>query len=575
MARLSSPIEEIKDRYAAVVIGSGYGGSIAASRLSRASQKVCVLERGREYQPGEYPDTETEALSHVQSDLASGHVGSRTALYDLRINEEMNVFMGCGLGGTSLVNANVALRPDPRVFEDERWPKALRDDRATLLEDGYHRAEEMLTPLPYPQDFPPLRKQEALEKSAAFLQANFYRPPIAVTFRDGVNQVGVDQKACKLCGDCVTGCNYAAKNTLIMNYLPDARNHGAEIYTQVWVHHIERDGDGFLVHYQLLGSGSESFDAPTMFVRADIVILAAGTLGSTEILLRSRAQGISLSERLGQNFTANGDVLGFGYNNDEAICGIGFGNRPPGTLDPVGPTITGIIDMRTASNLSDGLVIEEGAIPGAFGSFIPAGLSAAAKLLGKDTDTGVGDLVKKKARELESLLHGPYAGAVRNTQTYLLMCHDNGDGNMYLEDDRLRIKWPGVGEQPIFERANERLLEATRPLGGTYVINPTWSMLTKHNLTTVHPLGGCTMSDDAEHGVVNHKGLVFSGKNGQDVYKGLYVSDGSIIPRPLGVNPFLTISALAERNSALLAQDRGWKIDYTLPSAPGAEPQKP
>ena len=173
------------------------------------------------------------------------------------------------------------------------------------------------------------------------------------------------------------------------------------------------------------------------------------------------------------------------------------------------------------------------------------------------------------------LLHGPYAGAVRNTQTYLLMCHDKGDGKMYLEDDRLRISWPGVGEQPIFERANERLLEATRPLGGTYVINPTWSTLTKHNLITVHPLGGCTMSDDAEHGVVNHKGQVFSGKNGQDVHKGLYVSDGSIIPRPLGVNPFLTISALAERNSALLAQDRGWKIDYTLPSAPGAEPQKP
>lgn len=574
MARLSSPIEEIKDRYTAVVIGSGYGGSIAASRLSRASQTVCVLERGREYQPGEYPDTETEALTHVQSDLASGHIGSRTALYDLRINEEMNVFMGCGLGGTSLVNANVALRPDSRVFEDERWPKALRDDRATLLEDGYHRAEEMLTSLPYPKDFPPLRKQEALEKSAAFLHANFYRPPITVTFRDGVNQVGVDQKACKVCGDCVTGCNYAAKNTLIMNYLPDARNHGAEIYTQVWVHHIERDEDGFLVHYQLLGSGTERFDAATMFVRADIVILAAGTLGSTEILLRSRAHGISFSERLGQNFTGNGDVLGFGYNNDETICGIGFGDRPPGTLDSVGPTITGIIDMRNAPNLSDGLVIEEGAIPGAFGSFLPAGLSAAAKLLGKDTDTGVVDLVKKKTRELESLLHGPYAGAVRNTQTYLLMCHDKGDGSMYLEDDRLRISWPGVGEQPIFERANERLLEATRPLGGTYVINPTWSPLTRHNLITVHPLGGCTMSDDAERGVVNHKGQVFSGKNGQDVYKGLYVSDGSIIPRPLGVNPFLTISALAERNAALLAQDRGWKIDYTLPSASGAEPQK-
>src|SRR5271157_472649 len=297
MARLSSPIEEIKDRYAAVVIGSGYGGSIAASRLSRASQKVCVLERGREYQPGEYPDTETEALSHVQSDLASGHVGSRTALYDLRINEEMNVFMGCGLGGTSLVNANVALRPDPRVFEDERWPKALRDDRATLLEDGYHRAEEMLTPLPYPQDFPPLRKQEALEKSAAFLQANFYRPPIAVTFRDGVNQVGVDQKACQLCGDCVTGCNYAAKNTLIMNYLPDAVNHGAEIFTGVSVRWLERKNHQWLVQCELLGVGREKFKAPNVAVTADLVVLGAGTLGSTEILLRSAQHGLSLSNQ--------------------------------------------------------------------------------------------------------------------------------------------------------------------------------------------------------------------------------------------------------------------------------------
>ena len=94
MPRLSSPIDELGDRYEVVVIGSGYGGAIAASRLSRAGRQVCVLERGREFQPGEYPDTEIEALHQMQVDSAQQHVGSRTGLYDLRLNDGITVFQG-------------------------------------------------------------------------------------------------------------------------------------------------------------------------------------------------------------------------------------------------------------------------------------------------------------------------------------------------------------------------------------------------------------------------------------------------------------------------------------------------
>ena len=126
MSRLSSPIEKIQDHYTVVVVGSGYGGAIAASRLARAGQKVCVLERGREHQPGEYPENEAEALREVQTDAPDGHLGPKTGLYDFRLNDDLNVFVGCGLGGTSLVNANVALRADKRVFQDRRWPRALR-----------------------------------------------------------------------------------------------------------------------------------------------------------------------------------------------------------------------------------------------------------------------------------------------------------------------------------------------------------------------------------------------------------------------------------------------------------------
>lgn len=575
MARLASPIEKIKNHYTVVVVGSGYGGGIAASRLARAGQQVCVLERGKEFQPGEYPDTEPEMLREMQMDLPQGHVGSNLGLYDIRVNEDINIFVGCGLGGTSLVNANVSLRAESRVFDDPRWPLALRRDRDTLLEEGYRHAEEMLKPISYPNDSPVLKKLQALEKSAAYLSEKFYRPPINVTFQDGVNHVGVQQQACKLCGDCVSGCNHAAKNTVLMNYLPDARNHGAEIYTQVSVRRLERKDGRWLVHYQVLGADREKYLAPEMFVSADTVVLAAGTLGSTEILLRSQAAGLAVSNQLGYHFTGNGDVLGFAYNSDHPINSIGFGHRKPGELEPVGPCIAGIIDMRNRPRLDDGMVIEEGAAPGALAAFFPAVLSGAAKLIGKDTDAGVADFVKEKSAELESLIGGAYHGAVRNTQVYLGMTHDDGSGRMRFEDDRLRLDWPGVGGQPIFKRVSENLEKATRPLGGIFVKNPVWSKLTRHDLVTVHPLGGCIMAEDAERGVVDHRGRVFSGNQGAAVHEGLYVCDGAVIPRPLGVNPLLTISALAERCCALLAKDRGWHINYEFSPIPPRQEIKP
>ncbi|WP_263381488.1 GMC oxidoreductase [Granulicella arctica] len=562
MPRLSSLIEDIKSHYSVAVIGSGYGGGIAASRLSRAGQQVCVLERGLEFQPGEYPNTVPEVLAQTQVDSPAAFVGSRTGLYDMRVSDDIDVFCGCGLGGTSLVNANVSLPAEPRVFDDTRWPDEFRADVATKLQRGYQLAQEMLTPSPYPDNFPTLPKLQALEKSAGSLNEKFYRPPINVTFKDGLNAAGVPQKACTLCGDCVTGCNYSAKNTVLMNYLPDARNHGAEIYTQVGVRFLEYKEGLWLIHYQFLDSGRELFDAPTQFITADMVVVSAGMLGSTEILLRSKANGLSVSDRVGQHFTGNGDVLAFGYDTNDVIDGVGYGSLPPQGRDPVGPCITGIIDDRLQPNLDDGMVIEEGSIPGALGDLLPAALAAIAPWAGTNLSPGLGGFVEERTRELESLVCGPYHGAVQNTQTYLVMTHDDASGSMTLEDDRLRLHWPGAGTQPVFQRVNDRLDQASKALGGVYVRNPLWSDLTNHNLITVHPLGGCTMSADATTGVVNHKGQVFSATTGTSVYDSLYVCDGSVMPRSLGVNPLLTISAVAERCCALIAEDRGWTIDY-------------
>jgi cholesterol oxidase len=572
--RIGSPLERMKPHYTVVVVGSGYGGAIAASRLARAGQAVCLLERGQELRPGEFPDTATEAAREMQVDLPTGHLGSRDGLYDLRVNDDINVFVGCGLGGTSLVNANVSLRPDPRVFQDPCWPAALRRDVGTRLEEGFRRAREMLRPVEYPPDQPLPPKLAALERSGVALGHPAARAPINVTFADGVNHVGVEQHACSGCGDCVAGCNHGAKNTLLMNYLPDAKNHGAELYTGVLVRRVERARGRWLVHFVPLGLGRERFGAPELFVGADLVVLAAGSLGTTEILLRSRAAGLPLSSRLGERFTGNGDVLGFGYNTHETINAIGFGHRPAAGRDPVGPCITGVIDARGEARLEDGMVIEEGSVPGALAGLLPATLAAAARIGAAEPAAGAaaeGGLAAH-ARELDGLVRGPHHGAVQHTQVYLVMAHDDGAGRLHLEDDRLRIAWPGVGEQPLFERIDRRLTEATRPLGGVFVRNPLWSDLLRHRLITVHPLGGCAMAEDAEHGVVDDRGRAFAGPSGTTVHEELYVCDGAIVPRPLGVNPLLTISALAERAAALIAEAHGWRIDYRLPSAPAAPP---
>ncbi|HXJ93262.1 MAG TPA: alpha/beta fold hydrolase [Terriglobia bacterium] len=579
MARLSSAVENIRDHYSVVVVGSGYGAAIAASRLARAGQQVCVLERGKEFQPSEYPDTAARALEQIQANTPAGHLGSANALYEFNVNEDINVFKGCGLGGTSLVNANVALRAEPRVFEDPRWPKTLRDDLGTLVEDGYRRAEEMLKPNPYPsENYPALPKLEAHEKSAKSMGAKFYRTPINVNFTlTGKNHVDVDQRPCSCCGDCVTGCNYAAKNTLIMNYLPDARNHGAKIYTEVDVRWIERQGNRWLIHYEPLGAGREKFKAPELTLSCEMLVLGGGALGSTEILLRSKAHGLALSDKVGERFTGNGDVLAFAYDTNQVINGVGWGHHRPGQIPPVGPCITGVIDLREQPVLDDGMVIEEGSPPGPLAGFLPAALALAGDLVGREVKPGPFEEIREEERKLVSWIEGPYRGAVRNTQTYLVMTHDGGNGRMVLENDRLRIEWPGVGDEPIFDKAAARLQDAATALGGKYVRNPLWSKVLHNSLLSVHPLGGCVMAEDATQGVINHKGQVFSSAQGDAVYAGLYVMDGAVIPRPLGVNPLLTISALAERSVALAARDRGWKIDYSLPSkAPGAvPPQKP
>ncbi|HEX5365094.1 MAG TPA: GMC family oxidoreductase N-terminal domain-containing protein, partial [Acidimicrobiales bacterium] len=370
--RLARSHADMAARYDVVVVGSGYGGAIAASRLARAGRSVCVLERGREIVAGEFPATLASAAGQLQVRRGSRRWGRDDGLFDLRPGEDLSVLVGCGLGGTSLVNAGVALRPPAWVYDDERWPTALRGSQVGPVELGPHfdRAERMLGSTPFPAHLDEPSKLTVLRTAAEAIGVPVVRPPINVTFADGPNAAGVEQRACVQCGDCVTGCNHRAKNTLVENYLPDAVAFGAHVFCEAGVDRVERAPDGadarWRVSFDVAAGGRDGFDAPSSFVFADVVVLAAGALGSTEVLLRSRIAGLTTSPRLGDRFTGNGDVLAFAYDvRGRPLRGIGLGRRPVTAAGAVGPTITGAVDLTGVPRPGDGALIEEGAIPGA------------------------------------------------------------------------------------------------------------------------------------------------------------------------------------------------------------------
>ena len=535
MERMARALEGIKAHYDVVVIGSGYGGGVSAARLARAGKSVAVLERGREFPTGTFPSRFPDVRAEMQVTGRRLRIGSETGLYDVRLGDDMHVLVGCGLGGGSLINAGVALRPDPRVFADPVWPGAIRQDG--LLEQGYARATEWLRPMPSPRA-QQTTKYQALAACAPALGATVVAPPVVVSFHDTVNAAGVSQAACTGCGDCCGGCNVGAKNTVALTYLPDAVRHGAEIFTEAKVRWIEKASGG---GWRVVVAG-KSGAAGTVAVTAATVILAAGTLGSTEILLRSRERGLAVSDRLGQRFSANGDIIAFGYGAKIPVNAIGVGH--PKKIDgaEIGAAVSGQIEIVDADDLSKSMTIQEGVLPSGLAPALPVMFVPNGRLLGA----------------LQSLISGVYKGPFQHLQTFFAVSHDSASGRFTLDGDRLSLAWPNARDEAVYQRLDAALDALVTRAGGSYVKNPLAGTVMGHQPATAHPLGGCGMGDGRDGGVVNHKGQVFdasAGSGSTATHDGLYVIDGSIIPRSLGCNPLLTITALAERAMLHVAAD--------------------
>ncbi len=553
-APLARPISDLQDSYGVVVVGSGYGGAILAARLAQG-RALCILERGREWLPGSFPDAFDAIVKAVRS------VEQPLGLYDYHVHRDVDVFVGSGLGGTSLVNANVVIQPDSDLFDHPRWPQEIRQDRAAGLLEGYFAAvRQMLQIESYGDDLPALRKLDAHRKSSQARGATFSYLDVAVNLRryaDQPNHVGVHQRLCTLCGDCITGCNVRAKNTLSMNYLPLAQQRGAQIFTQVEVDHIVKLPDGgYVVHYTYHPGN----DHPSRrgILRASVVILAAGVLGSVEILLRSREAGLSCSEALGHNFSGNGDFLGAAYNTDQQTDVLGFGNHQDERAQiHVGPTILSMADYRGRATLAERFLLEEGAIPRGLVDTLRQTIHILNFTKGEDTDAGLADYIAESQRIARDLLHYDPQGALNHSMIYLGMGHDSADGTLVLDQHgRVQLLWANAPDQPLYHTLSGEMRSHTAALGGTYIANPRWHRSLGRNLVTVHPLGGCIMASDGTRGVVDHRGRVYDPSRGLNaIHSGLFVADGSIIPTAVGVNPLLTISALAERTAALINVD--------------------
>jgi cholesterol oxidase len=550
---LADAISRIAFRYDAVVVGSGYGGAIAAARLAEKGLAVCVLERGREWHPGDFPTDETSLAKVVRSPLNPlGLIDPNTQLAN-----DIDVVVGCGLGGTSLLNAAIALRPESAVFDQPEWPKRITQAwHDGTLADCYARAEQMLGVRRH-EPLATLAKVRAHRAAVEARGVISNTLPLAIA-REPAARHGVEQPACVHCGDCVAGCNAGAKNTLATNYLPFAKRHGARIFTACEVLRVVPEDGGFRVDFLIhKGDGGVLDSKIHASVRAGVVVLGAGSMGSTEILLRSQTEHVRFSPRLGGRFSANADILGFGYNGDRRTDVIGHGARG-GEREgwPVGSTITSYGDYRRGEpgSMLDRFLLLEGAIPSPLVKTVARAIGTWS--LSRVTTMGSAQRERVLADLAPLAPPGP-DGALNHSTLYLACGHDTGSGRLVLEGSecRVTIAWPGIEREAVFATITREMEELARSQNAIFIPNPRSTVLGGERQMTVHPLGGCPMGDDGDRGAVDDRGRVFRDDGG--VHRGLYVADGAVIPRSLGVTPLLTISALAERIADGILSDLG------------------
>ncbi|MDH5258068.1 MAG: GMC oxidoreductase, partial [Gammaproteobacteria bacterium] len=442
------------------------------------------------------------------------------------------VAQGAGVGGGSLIYANIFIDAEPFAFEKD-WPAEITFEE---LKPYYEKTGKVINPKQLPDN--QLTERAKLMKIAAENigeGARYRKLDLAVSFSENwhydlddpfneahshsyINPQGVEQGTCVHCGNCDIGCQVRAKNTLDLNYIPLAEQYGAVVKP---LHLVEKisplSESGYRVDFDVIDADAEVLRPGS--INAKKVIVAAGTMGTNALMLKCRDQYGTLpklSNELGKNWSSNGDFLTPAVYSGKDIS------------PTRGPTISSAIDFLDGSKNGNRFFVEDGGFPDVLGNALEKYSGSTMGFMANSISAAIRD------RNPVSCIMPWFGQAV-----------DAADGVMSLKRSwippfrkKMNLDWNIDRSESAIQAMVDMHKELSAATGGKPLVPASWKYL--KDLVTPHALGGCKMGSDASNGVVNHKGEVFG-------YPDLYIADGSIFPVAIGLNPSKTIAALAER----------------------------
>jgi len=514
-----------------VIIGSGFGGSVSAHRLTQKGYKVLVIEKGRRFKPEDFPKTNWD-LKRWMWNPGIGLKG----IFKMSFLKHMTVLHGVGVGGGSLVYANTLPTPKSEFFQSGSW--GALEDWETELAPHYQTAKRMLgaTPNPLVTKGDHVMREIAQEMGR---EDHFHPTEVAVFFGEPNEEVpdpyfegdGPDRVGCNFCGACMTGCRVGAKNTLDKNYLYFAEKYGAEVLAETEVTKVRpRNGGGYVVETKA------SFGKRrTAEVSADRVILAGGVMGTMPLLLQMKEDPTGLprlSDRVGD----------FVRSNSESLISVISPDKDANFSK--GVAITSILHTDDHSHMEP---VRYGAGSGFFRTLL--GVHAPGPTVLARTWGAMMAFARQPGRWLRALFVRDLA---KQSQVLLYMRTIEGTLRMRLGREIrtgfrrglvTQVDDPAQAPSAFIDEATELAEKFADKVNGVSATLVTEALLGVPS--TAHILGGACMGASADTGVINAKHEVYN-------YPGLYVIDGSAISANPGVNPSLTITTLAERAMSLI-----------------------
>lgn len=520
-----------EQHYDWVIVGSGFGGSVSAHRLTEKGYKVLVIEKGRRFKPEDFPKTNWD-LKRWMWNPSLGLKG----IFKMSFLKHITVLHGVGVGGGSLVYANTLPTPTSEFFRSGSWGGLA--DWETELAPHYATAKRMLGATQNPVMTKGDHVMQEIAKDIG-REEHFHPTEVAVFFGEPNKKVpdpyfdgeGPDRVGCNFCGACMTGCRVGAKNTLDRNYLYLAEKHGAQVLPETEVVAVRPQQSG---GYRIETKPTFA-KGPIDTVTADRVILAGGVMGTMPLLLQMKEDpnGLpALSERLGD----------FVRSNSEALLGVIAPDKRVNFSK--GVAITSILNTDEHSHIEP---VRYGAGSGFFRTLLAPhapGPTVLSRLWG-----AFKAFMRQPVRWLRALFVKDLA---KQSQVLLYMRTIEGTLKMRLGRDlRTGFRRGLVSEVDDPSKAPQAFMEEATDLAERFAekVNGVPTTLMTETLlgvpSTAHILGGACMGASAETGVIDTSHQVFN-------YPGLYVIDGSAISANPGVNPSLTITTLAERAMSLV-----------------------